>query len=47
MLSPELCAEYRWSSARVHIENIDDMLATVFPFPDLIPQLGGLFAIVL
>ena len=31
-------AEYRWSSARAHIEETEDMLASVFPFHDIIPH---------
>ncbi len=31
-------AEYRWSSARAHLEETDDVLAAPFPFRDMIPD---------
>ncbi|WP_267927357.1 transposase [Desulfolithobacter dissulfuricans] len=30
--------QYRWSSARAHLEGTDDLLASPFPFPELIPR---------
>ncbi len=30
--------EYRWSSARFHLEGTDDLLASAFPLHDLIPD---------